>query len=144
MFDQKEIQPTKTIEDKKFIRPVRISYLHVGPVKPRFPFRDLTTEEKEEYKEFGYVKFEEYPIDKSDICSVLGRFWTQKEIDFIGKGCGCKTLISLNVAETYASEPSFYQKAFCGTCGNYFPVGEYGEFVWIEEDGTISEEKVGT
>ena len=44
-----------------------------------------------------------------------------------------------NLPETYARDPAFYSGTFCVACGNHFPVGEHGEFVW---DGTT--EKVGT
>jgi len=43
------------------------------------------------------------------------------------------------IAETYARDPGYYGSTFCANCGEHFPVGEGGEFVW---DGTI--ERVGT
>lgn len=56
---------------KGFIRPVRTSYLHVGPPGPDSPLRDLTAEEKERYKSEVYVKFEDNSDNHS---SVIGRF----------------------------------------------------------------------
>lgn len=53
--------------------------------------------------------------------------------------CGFNTTMSESLAETYAREPNFYDDTFCSHCGNYFDVGEDGEFVW---KGT--QEKVGT
>lgn len=44
-----------------------------------------------------------------------------------------------SIAETYARDPYFYSGTFCCGCGEHFPVGENGEFVW---DGEQS--KVGT
>lgn len=53
--------------------------------------------------------------------------------------CGTVTTMGQSLAETYARDPSFYSGTFCFGCGNHFPVGESGEFVWA---GTA--EKVGT
>jgi hypothetical protein len=53
--------------------------------------------------------------------------------------CGGMTSMPQSIAETYARAPAFYGATFCARCGNYFPVGADGEFVW---DGTS--EKVGT
>lgn len=41
--------------------------------------------------------------------------------------CGGDTSMKLSIAETYASEPEFYSKTFCVSCGAHFPVDE---FVW--------------
>ncbi len=45
----------------------------------------------------------------------------------------CKgiTSIPLKIAETYAINPSFYGSTFCSICGDYFLVGENGEFIWL-------------
>ena len=53
--------------------------------------------------------------------------------------CGGVTSMPQAIAETYAREPTYYGRTFCCGCGDYFPVGADGEFVW---DGT--NEKVGT
>lgn len=53
--------------------------------------------------------------------------------------CGVVTYMPLKIAETYAAKPSFYGATFCCGCGDYYPVGAAGAFVW---DGT--NEKVGT
>lgn len=53
--------------------------------------------------------------------------------------CGGVTTMGQSIAETYARDPKFYGGTFCVECGKHFPVGESGEFVWID-DGT----KVGT
>lgn len=57
--------------------------------------------------------------------------------------CGGTTTMGLALAETYARSPTFYGATFCCNCSKHFPVGENGEFVWIENDGTIGP-KVGT
>jgi len=115
---------------KGFVRPVRRSYIHVGIAGPAHPLRDLTEEEKERYGRYGYVKFEAYPT---------GRFWTQAQLDAIGKGCGTVTTMGQALAETYARQPGFYGSTYCCGCRMHRPVGEAGEFVW---DGT--DIRVGT
>jgi hypothetical protein len=50
--------------------------------------------------------------------------------------CGKITTMGRTIAETYARDPGFYSGTFCTTCGSHFPVGENGEFVWYEMDGT--------
>lgn len=57
--------------------------------------------------------------------------------------CGKITTMGRAIAETYAREPAFYSGTFCTTCSGHYPVGEYGEFVWYEMDGTTGP-KVGT
>lgn len=119
---------------KGFVRPVRRSYLHVGPPKPRFPLRPLTEDEREHYDEEGYVAFEEYPESKRPS---IGKFWTQKELD--RKGCGAVTIMAEGIAETYACSPHFYGSTYCCGCRMHLPVGVDGEFVWSD-----SNERVGT
>ena len=52
--------------------------------------------------------------------------------------CGAVTTMRRAIAETYAADPGFYGGTFCVNCGAHFPVGENGQFVWL--DGA----KVGT
>lgn len=111
---------------KGFVRPVRRSYLHVGTSGPVNPLTDLTPEQIERYKEYEYVKFEAYPANSS----VTGRYWTQAQLDNIGKGCKGRTTMSPQIAETYARSPGFYGSTMCVHCGKHYPVGEGGEFVW--------------
>lgn len=120
-----------------FKRPVRLKYQHVGPPGPKFPLRDLTAEERERFGEHGYVKFEPYPASHQG--SAVGRFWTQAQLDKVGKGCSTVTSMPLQIAETYAASPGYYGSTFCCGCGTYLPVGRDGEFVW---DGTT--DRVGT
>lgn len=114
---------------KGFVRPYRDIYRHVGIAGPKFPLRDLTDEERERYAKSNYVKFEEYPKSGS---SVTGRFWTQAQLDSAGKGCGTTTSMGRAIAETYAREPHFYGATYCVTCEKHRPVGEDGEFVWLD------------
>jgi len=57
--------------------------------------------------------------------------------------CGAITTMGRAIAETYARDPKFYGATYCVKCKGHFPVGEDGEFVWYEDDGSIGP-KVGT
>lgn len=133
--NEKYIVLSEEERKKGFVRPVRPSYVHVGPPGPRYELRELTAEEQERYGGHGYVKYEPYPEGSNS----LGRFWTQPQLDAVGKGCGTLTRMSIEIAETYAAQPNFYGSTFCCGCGKHLPVGRDGEFVW---DGT--KERVGT
>lgn len=52
--------------------------------------------------------------------------------------CGSTTTMGQKLSETYAANPSFYGATFCCHCDLHRPVGENGEFEWL--DGS----KVGT
>ena len=113
---------------KGFVRPVRRTYVHTG-IRPKHPLHDLTDEQKENYGDMGYVKFEKYPEGKG----AIGKYWTKEELE---SGCGGETIMSQDIAETYAREPKFYGSTFCMNCGTHFPVEE---FTWKD-----SEEVVGS
>lgn len=125
----------ETERAKGYVRPLRLSYQHVGIPAPRFELRALRDDEQH-HKDFGYVKFETYP---ESMAPLTGRFWTQADLDKIGKGCGVVTKMPQACAETYARKPDYYGSTFCCGCNGYRAVGEHGEFVW---DGT--DERVGT
>ena len=57
--------------------------------------------------------------------------------------CGSVTTMGGAIADTYARDPHFYGATFCVRCSMHRPVGEDGEFVWIEADGSDGP-KVGT
>jgi hypothetical protein len=57
--------------------------------------------------------------------------------------CGKITTMGRALSETYARDPGFYNGTFCVACRGHFPVGDAGEFVWYEMDGSIGP-KVGT
>ena len=123
---------------KGFVEPVRKSYKHVGIAGPKAgTLRDLTAEEHERYDKYDYVKFETY--EKGHKSAAVGRFWTQAQLDSVGKGCGAVTSMGSTIAETYARQPEFYGSTFCVNCGTHLRVGEDGEFVW---EGTL--QRVGT
>lgn len=121
---------------KGFVRPVRHAYRHVGAAGPTHPLRELTPEERERHDQCGYVRYEAYLAGAS---SAVGRFWTQAQLDNIGKGCGIVTTMGQALAETYARDPYFYGSTYCCGCRMHRLVGASGEFVW---DGT--QQRVGT
>jgi|GEM_PF-4008294 len=55
--------------------------------------------------------------------------------------CRGATTMSLPLAESTARNPKLYNRSFCFKCGDYFPIGE---FVWMEDDGTVTEERCGS
>lgn len=57
---------------------------------------------------------------------------------YVHELCGTETRMGSELAETYARDPSFYGATYCVRCRLHKPVGEHGEFVWL--DGS----KVGT
>jgi hypothetical protein len=58
--------------------------------------------------------------------------------------CGAITWMHQSIAETYARNPHFYGATFCCACNTHLPVGVDGEFVWCDEHGDPTDEKVGT
>lgn len=112
---------------KGFVRPVRRSYIHVGPAGPKYPLRDVTPEERDRWSS-DYVKFEEYPDDEAGV----GKFWTQAQLDM--KGCGGHTTMGLALCETYAREPTFYGATYCASCSMHRPVAE---FRWAEDGAVV-------
>ena len=108
-----------------FIRPVRLSYVHVGK-RPKYKLRDLTDDEKKQCP--NAVKFEEYPESESP---VSGRYWTA---DDLNSGCGSLTTMSISIAETYARDPKFYGGTFCFGCRKHLPVEE---FIWADTDERV-------
>lgn len=57
--------------------------------------------------------------------------------------CGTITSMGRALAETYARDPKFYGGTYCVGCQGHFPVGEAGEFIWVES-GLVTDLKVGT
>lgn len=126
---------------KGFKRPVLLSYRHVGSAGPRWPLRDLTSEEHERYDRSGYAKYEACPAGDHP---TTGRFWTQADLDKAGKGCGTVTTMNLAIAKTCARDPDFYGATYCCGCRLHLPVGAAGEFTWIDQHGQDTGERVGT
>jgi hypothetical protein len=116
---------------KGFVRPYRDAYTHVGPPGPESDLRDITEEERDRFGDM-YAKFEPYPAGSSS----RGRFWTQQQLDQVGKGCRVSTKMARELSETYAREPRFYGATYCVGCSMHLPVVE---FTW-NADG----ERVGS
>lgn len=118
---------------KGFVRPVRTSYMHVGPPGPQNATRRLTSEEAARYAGYGYDCYEEYPPGDR----AVGRFWTKAGLDAYQAG-GCRTVTRMvrELAETYARDPKFYGATFCCRCGKHLPVNE---FFWLD-----TQERVGS
>ena len=57
--------------------------------------------------------------------------------------CGVRTRMSLELAETYARQPTFYGATFCVKCRAHLPVSE---FLWVDgpADGTITDQTLGS
>lgn len=116
-----------------FVRPVRRTYVHRGE-SPKYPLRDLTPKEVEDFSGLGYVSFEAYPEDSPEAkVGLTGRYWTREGM---APGCGTATTMAREIAETYARNPHFYGATFCVGCRKHLPVEQ---FVW---DGT--QERVGS
>ena len=58
--------------------------------------------------------------------------------------CGAVTTMGVAIAATYASAPGFYGSTWCAGCSMHRPVGDCGEFTWMNGDGTDTTELVGT
>lgn len=62
--------------------------------------------------------------------------------------CGAETTMAQEIAETYARNPRFYGATYCTTCRTHRPVGEHGEFHWVDPTypfrRTALDPKVGT
>lgn len=63
--------------------------------------------------------------------------------------CGKVTTMGGAIAETYARDPGFYGATYCAHCRMHCPVGEQGEFHWVdpgypERQSPTLDPKVGT
>lgn len=94
------------------------------------PVTDDHRELKENGQQKGYVVLSVAEREKGYVRPLRYRYTHDK--------CGAFTEMNSSIAETYARVPTFYTGTFCAKCMNHFPVGEGGEFTWL--DGN----KVGT
>lgn len=62
---------------------------------------------------------------------------------YLHETCGTATRMGVALAETYAKDFRFYGSTYCVTCKKHRPVGEDGEFRWLEANGSLGP-KVGT
>lgn len=110
---------------KGFVRPVRTAYRHVGQPGPAGLTRPLTDEELLRWPT-QFVCFETYPPERAP---AVGRFWSQEQLDAVGRGCGAVTSMALALGETYARDPGFYGATYCTHCAKHLPVIE---FIWLD------------
>lgn len=87
---------------------------------------------------------DEEPVEQAEVYLVLSEeerakgFVRPYRAVYIHTVCGSETRMNSAIAETYARQPFFYGSTYCCVCRMHRPVGESGEFTWL--DG----EKVGT
>ena len=88
------------------------------------------------------------PVAQAEVYLVLSDedrakgFVRPLRLSYLHTTCGTTTSMSLAIAETYARQPSFYGATYCVRCSRHLPVGPAGEFVWVERDGTVTDQKV--
>lgn len=118
---------------KGFVRPLRRSYTHRGPVGPKYPLRELTPDERARWSYDGPAyegaKFEDYTEAEAPL---VGRVWTAADLAAVDNGCQSSTRMGLELCETYARDPNFYGATYCCGCRKHLPVAE---FTW-DEDGS--------
>jgi len=130
--------------EKGFVRPYRNRYIHVGKdIKSHWKgiHRMLKEDEVKEFIDKKYVAVMTV-LTNPDGSFMGGAYVTQEELDTWKKGeriggCGGKTIMTREIAETYAREPGFYGSTWCMNCQEHIHVGE---FIW--DDG--SNETVGS
>ncbi len=125
--------------EKGFVRPYRNRYIHVGRNVTKHwkgIHRMLEGDELEEREGKEYIAIMTV-LTKDDGSFLGGPYVTQEELDAwnagerIG-GCGGKTLMVREIAETYAREPGFYGSTWCLNCRTHIHVGE---FIWDDDSG---------
>ena len=120
---------------KGFIRPVRKSYVHVGR-KLNYAGIDKMISPDDPYAKYNdKVYVATMIVNDQDGKKIGSSYVTQEELDawkdgkYIG-GCGTLTTMAQPLAETYATNTSFYGATYCCGCKKHLYVGE---FLW---DGT--------
>jgi len=124
---------------KGFIRPYRNRYIHVGRnVSSHWKgiHRMVTEEERQEVGMEKYVAVMT-SLTRDDGSHMGGPYVTQEELDAWQKGeriggCGGKTIMAREIAETYARNPSFYGSTWCMNCRTHIDVNE---FIWDDDSG---------
>lgn len=92
--------------------------------------------DKNEPFDYGKTKpdgqHENYPVDDGK-----GKFVRPIRRAYVHTKCGVETVMSQDIAETYARNPKYYGATFCCGCKKHFPVEE---FTWSENP----DQKVGS
>jgi hypothetical protein len=87
---------------------------------------------------------DEEPVQQADVLSEAERalrFVRPLRLDYYHLICDTRTHMRRDIAETYARDPGFYSATFCVYCSKHRPLSE---FVWVDLDGNITSEQVGT
>jgi hypothetical protein len=95
------------------------------------------------------------PVDQAEVYLVLSDeerargFVRPVRLSYWHIVCGRVTTMGQALAETYARQPGFYGSTFCAHCRKHRPVGEHGEFHWVDPDhperqSPTMDPKVGT
>ncbi len=91
-----------------------------------------------------------HPVPQAEVYLVLSEEERAKGYvrpvrrSYLHESCGAVTSMNQSIAETYARDPYFYGATYCSTCYMHKPVGVNGEFVWVDNDGRVTDVKVGT
>jgi len=124
---------------KGFVRPYRNRYIHVG--------RNITKHWKGIHRLIAEEETSKFTAKKYvAVMTVLtneegefmgGAYVTQEQLDKWKKGereggCGGKTIMAREIAETYARNPSFYGSTWCMNCQDHIDVNE---FIWDDGSG---------
>jgi hypothetical protein len=81
---------------------------------------------------------DEEPVPQAEIYLVLSDeerakgFVRPVRTAYIHDTCGSTTTMGTALAETYARDPRFYGATYCCYCQMHRPVGEHGEFRWLD------------
>lgn len=119
---------------KGFVRPMRLSYRHVGraicgiitPVDPnRLGGEQYVCMSKPGHAgTYHHANVVTLPQPDAARLSERGRT----------VACGTSTQMGQKIAETYALDPKFYSGTFCCECKEHFPVEE---FIWDDGSGQV-------
>lgn len=96
---------------------------------------DLTTDRSDPRLGHGT---DDTPIAQHEAYLVLSEeerakgFVRRVRVEYLHSTCGAITRMSRELAETYARDPRFYGATYCVRCQKHRPVGEDGEFKWLD------------
>jgi hypothetical protein len=78
------------------------------------------------------------PVDQAEVYLVLSAadradgFVRPYRTAYRHLACDTVTTMARAIAETYARNPGFYGATYCCGCRMHRPVGEHGEFEWVD------------
>jgi hypothetical protein len=86
--------------------------------------REIIKEGAQQGQQKGYVVLAEEEVARGFV-----RPWRDR---YVHDTCGAVTTMGSTIADTYARDPFFYGGTFCATCRGHFPIGEGGQFRWLD------------